>query len=131
MERVLGTPARFATAYGNVGPSILGLTAVFALGRFAVTRAAWRPRSGPDDATSISIVPRLGDPQHPGSGAGSGRDPDHRRRPRLTTQLRARPRPASVRRHPHGRAPCDDGEMTIECPLVHAFRARGAERGTR
>jgi APA family basic amino acid/polyamine antiporter len=35
MERVLGTPALFATAYGNVGSSIyyaLGLTAVFALG---------------------------------------------------------------------------------------------------
>ena len=34
-ERVLGTPALFATAYGNVGSSIyyaLGLTAVFALG---------------------------------------------------------------------------------------------------
>ena len=35
MERVLDTPALFATAYGNVGSSIyyaLGLTAVFALG---------------------------------------------------------------------------------------------------
>jgi APA family basic amino acid/polyamine antiporter len=35
MERVLGTPALFATAYGNVGSSIyyaLGLTAFFALG---------------------------------------------------------------------------------------------------
>src|SRR4249919_1475543 len=35
MERVLGTPALFATAYGNVGSSIyyaLGVTAVFALG---------------------------------------------------------------------------------------------------
>jgi APA family basic amino acid/polyamine antiporter len=35
MERVLGTPALFSTAYGNVGSSIyyaLGLTAVFALG---------------------------------------------------------------------------------------------------
>ena len=35
MERVLGTPAFFATAYGNVGSSIyyaLGLTAVYALG---------------------------------------------------------------------------------------------------
>jgi len=35
MERVLGTPALFATAYGNVGSSIyyaLGLTASFALG---------------------------------------------------------------------------------------------------
>ncbi|MBA3429546.1 MAG: amino acid permease [Actinobacteria bacterium] len=35
LERVLGTPALFATAYGNVGSSIyyaLGLTAVFALG---------------------------------------------------------------------------------------------------
>ena len=35
MERVLGTPALFATAYGNVGSSIyyaLGLTAVYALG---------------------------------------------------------------------------------------------------
>ena len=34
-ERVLGTPALFATAYGNVGSSIyyaLGLTAVYALG---------------------------------------------------------------------------------------------------
>ena len=36
MERVLGTPALFATAYGNVGSSIyyaLRLTAVFALGQ--------------------------------------------------------------------------------------------------
>ncbi len=35
MERVLGTPALFATAYGNVGSSIyyaLGLTAIYALG---------------------------------------------------------------------------------------------------
>ena len=35
MERVLGTPALFATAYGNVGSSIyyaLGLTAFYALG---------------------------------------------------------------------------------------------------
>ena len=35
LERVLGTPALFATAYGNVGSSIyyaLGVTAVFALG---------------------------------------------------------------------------------------------------
>ena len=35
MERVLGTPALFATAYGNVGSSIyyaLGVTASFALG---------------------------------------------------------------------------------------------------
>ena len=35
MERVLGTPALFATAYGNVGSSIyyaLGLTAAYALG---------------------------------------------------------------------------------------------------
>src|SRR5690348_3070029 len=35
MERVLGTPALFATAYGNVGSSIyyaLGVTAFFALG---------------------------------------------------------------------------------------------------
>jgi len=35
LERVLGTPTLFATAYGNVGSSIyyaLGLTAVFALG---------------------------------------------------------------------------------------------------
>jgi APA family basic amino acid/polyamine antiporter len=35
LERVLGTPALFATAYGNVGSSIyyaLGLTAAFALG---------------------------------------------------------------------------------------------------
>src|SRR6476619_8411087 len=35
MERVLGTPALFATAYGNVGSSIyyaLGVTAAFALG---------------------------------------------------------------------------------------------------
>lgn len=35
LERVLGTPALFSTAYGNVGSSIyyaLGLTAVFALG---------------------------------------------------------------------------------------------------
>ena len=35
LERVLGTPALFATAYGNVGSSIyyaLGLTAVYALG---------------------------------------------------------------------------------------------------
>ncbi|MHB8060219.1 MAG: amino acid permease [Gaiellaceae bacterium] len=35
LERVLGTPALFATAYGNVGSSIyyaLGLTGVFALG---------------------------------------------------------------------------------------------------
>jgi APA family basic amino acid/polyamine antiporter len=35
MERVLGTPALFATAYGNVGSSIyyaLGLTALYALG---------------------------------------------------------------------------------------------------
>src|SRR4029078_13247743 len=34
LERVLGTPALFATAYGNVGSSIyyaLGVTAVFAL----------------------------------------------------------------------------------------------------
>ena len=35
LERVLGTPALFATAYGNVGSSIyyaLGLTAVYTLG---------------------------------------------------------------------------------------------------
>ena len=35
LERVLGTPALFSTAYGNVGSSIyyaLGVTAVFALG---------------------------------------------------------------------------------------------------
>src|SRR3954466_11177283 len=35
LERVLGTPALFATVYGNVGSSIyyaLGVTAVFALG---------------------------------------------------------------------------------------------------
>ena len=35
MERVLGTPALFATAYGNVGSSIyyaLGLVASYALG---------------------------------------------------------------------------------------------------
>src|SRR2546427_11372953 len=35
LERVLGAPALFATAYGNVGSSIyyaLGVTAVFALG---------------------------------------------------------------------------------------------------
>ena len=35
LERVLGTPALFATAYGNVGSSIyyaLGVTAVYALG---------------------------------------------------------------------------------------------------
>src|SRR5256886_10235295 len=35
LERVLGTPALFATAYGNVGSSIyyaLGVTAIFALG---------------------------------------------------------------------------------------------------
>src|SRR5947199_8359158 len=35
LERVLGTPALFATAYGNVGSSIyyaLGVTAAFALG---------------------------------------------------------------------------------------------------
>src|SRR3954468_19712376 len=35
LERVLGTPALFSTAYGNVGASIyyaLGVTAVFALG---------------------------------------------------------------------------------------------------
>src|SRR5215207_9890498 len=35
LERVLGTPALFATAYGNVGSSVyyaLGLTAVYALG---------------------------------------------------------------------------------------------------
>src|SRR5881398_3587068 len=35
LKRVLGTPALFATAYGNVGSSIyyaLGVTAVFALG---------------------------------------------------------------------------------------------------
>src|SRR3954453_3282115 len=35
LERVLGTPALFSTAYGNVGSSIyyaLGLTAVYALG---------------------------------------------------------------------------------------------------
>ena len=35
LERVLGTPALFATAYGNVGSSIyyaLGVTAAIALG---------------------------------------------------------------------------------------------------
>ena len=35
LERVLGTPGLFATAYGNVGSSIyyaLGLTAAYALG---------------------------------------------------------------------------------------------------
>jgi APA family basic amino acid/polyamine antiporter len=35
LERVLGAPALFATAYGNVGSSIyyaLGLTAFYALG---------------------------------------------------------------------------------------------------
>ena len=35
LERVLGTPALFATAYGNVGSSIyyaLGVVAVYALG---------------------------------------------------------------------------------------------------
>ena len=35
LERVLGTPALFSTAYGNVGSSIyyaLGVTAAFALG---------------------------------------------------------------------------------------------------
>jgi APA family basic amino acid/polyamine antiporter len=35
LERVLGSPALFATAYGNVGSSIyyaLGVTAAFALG---------------------------------------------------------------------------------------------------
>ena len=35
LERALGTPALFATAYGNVGSSIyyaLGVTAAFALG---------------------------------------------------------------------------------------------------
>src|SRR5919197_1247986 len=35
LDRVLGTPALFSTAYGNVGSSIyyaLGVTAVFALG---------------------------------------------------------------------------------------------------
>ena len=40
MERVLGTPALFATAYGNVGSSIyyaLGLVALYALGLTPVT----------------------------------------------------------------------------------------------
>jgi APA family basic amino acid/polyamine antiporter len=43
LERVLGTPALFATAYGNVGSSIyyaLGVTAVFALGLTPVVFAA-------------------------------------------------------------------------------------------
>jgi len=43
MERVLGTPALFATAYGNVGSSIyyaLGLTASFALGLTPLVFAA-------------------------------------------------------------------------------------------
>ena len=43
LERVLGTPALFATAYGNVGSSIyyaLGVTAAFALGLTPVVFAA-------------------------------------------------------------------------------------------
>src|SRR5437762_12176551 len=57
LERVLGTPALFSTAYGNVGSSIyyaLGVTAVFALGLtplvfliagliFAVAAATYTP----------------------------------------------------------------------------------------
>ena len=61
LERVLGAPALFATAYGNVGSSIyyaLGVTAVFALGLtplvfviagiiFAATAADLRGGNGP------------------------------------------------------------------------------------
>src|SRR6476619_7929284 len=42
LERVLGTPALFSTAYGNVGSSIyyaLGVTAIYALGLTPVTFA--------------------------------------------------------------------------------------------
>jgi len=54
LERVLGTPALFATAYGNVGSSIyyaLGLTAALALGQSygikVVERLARGRQAGP------------------------------------------------------------------------------------
>jgi len=67
LERVLGTPALFATAYGNVGSSIyyaLGLTAVFALGLtplvfvvagviFAATAATYAECSSSFRTTSV------------------------------------------------------------------------------
>jgi basic amino acid/polyamine antiporter, APA family len=75
MERVLGTPALFATAYGNVGSSIyyaLGLTAVFALGLtplvflvagivFWATAATYADRTVryPEAGGSSSFAPRV------------------------------------------------------------------------
>src|SRR5213082_1734106 len=75
LERVLGTPALFATAYGNVGSSIyyaLGLTAVYALGLtplvfvvagviFAATAATYAEGTVryPEAGGSSSFAPRL------------------------------------------------------------------------
>ena len=56
MERVLGTPALFATAYGNVGSSIyyaLGLTAVYALGLTLYELIAGRPAFEGDELMQI------------------------------------------------------------------------------
>ena len=71
LERVLGTPALFATAYGNVGSSIyyaLGVTAAIALGLtplvfvisgliFACTAATY--------AEGTVLFPEAGDYAHP------------------------------------------------------------------
>ena len=59
LERVLGTPALFATAYGNVGSSIyyaLGLTAIFALGLTPLVRLHTFAMGGVDPQIMLTGV---------------------------------------------------------------------------
>src|SRR4051812_6076079 len=70
LERVLGTPALFATAYGNVGSSIyyaLGVTAVFALGLtppvFVVAGGFFAPPALPYAGGTV---------RYPGAGGSPG-----------------------------------------------------------
>ena len=61
LERVLGTPALFSTAYGNVGSSIyyaLGVTAIFALGLTPLANAllAAHQLDSPEPAYPLDLV---------------------------------------------------------------------------
>ena len=108
LERVLGTPALFATAYGNVGSSIyyaLGLTAVFALGLtplvfviagvvFAMTAATYAEGTArfPEAGGSSSFARHAFDERvsfgaaGPSSSSTSSRSPSRRSSCRTTSR---------------------------------------------
>src|SRR3954463_4251893 len=87
LERVLGTPALFATAYGNVGSSIyyaLGVTAVFALGLTPLVFVIAGPLFPPPAATYTAGLrsappgpPTAEAPVRPPKAGASSRSPRH------------------------------------------------------